>query len=202
MTKCDRHIWDTQDNEWCWKCEELTISEHIQKLTNMKVIFLDIDGVLATDKQFMGNRNKFNQKNDWAKELRVPYGFDKGCVKVFNEILEKTEAVIVLSSDWKLHWDLSQLDTIFKENGVIRSPKFVTENLKSSFDLERNRFFEVDKFVKDYNVTEFIAIDDLDLRQGGLKPVDNFFLTKSGEGLKQTGLKDKIIKKLNEDINK
>ena len=23
--KCDRHIWDTQDKDWCWKCEELTI---------------------------------------------------------------------------------------------------------------------------------------------------------------------------------
>lgn len=170
----------------------------------MKIIFLDIDGVLATNRQFMGNRNKFNQKNPWSKELGVPYGFDKGCVKVFNEILEKTEAVIVLSSDWKLHWDLTQLDTIFKENGVIRSPKFVTENLKSSFDLERNRFFEVDKFIKDYGVTNFIAVDDLDLRQGGLKPVENFFLTKSGEGLKQIGLKDKIIKVLNDvqDNNK
>lgn len=168
----------------------------------MKVIFLDIDGVLATNRQFMGNRNKFNQKNPWAEELGVPYGFDKGCVKIFNEILEQTESVIVLSSDWKLHWNLSQLETIFKENGVIRSPKFITENLKASFDLERNRFFEVHKFIIDYGVTDFIAIDDLDLRQGGLKPVENFFLTKSGEGIKQTGLKEKILNKLNGDINK
>ena len=71
MTKCDKHIWDNQDNEWCWKCEEITNNEYIQNLKKMKVIFLDIDGVLATDKQFMGNRNKFNQKNDWAKELKV-----------------------------------------------------------------------------------------------------------------------------------
>jgi hypothetical protein len=150
----------------------------------------------------MGNQNKFNQKNPWAKDLGVPYGFDKGCVKVFNEILQQTESVIVLSSDWKLHWDLSQLETIFKENGVIRSPKFMTENLKAAFDLERNRFLEVHRFIIDYGVTDFIAIDDLDLRQGGLKPIENFFLTKSGEGLKQTGLKEKILNKLHGDTNK
>jgi hypothetical protein len=32
--KCDRHIWDTDDTEWCWKCEELTINENKQKYEN------------------------------------------------------------------------------------------------------------------------------------------------------------------------
>ena len=29
--KCDRHTWDTDDREWCWKCEELTINENKKK---------------------------------------------------------------------------------------------------------------------------------------------------------------------------
>ena len=29
--KCDKHIWDTDDREWCWKCEELTINENKKK---------------------------------------------------------------------------------------------------------------------------------------------------------------------------
>jgi hypothetical protein len=29
--KCDRHTWDTDDKEWCWKCEELTINENKKK---------------------------------------------------------------------------------------------------------------------------------------------------------------------------
>jgi len=29
--KCDRHSWDTDDREWCWKCEELTLKENKQK---------------------------------------------------------------------------------------------------------------------------------------------------------------------------
>jgi len=29
--KCERHSWDTDDREWCWKCEELTINENKKK---------------------------------------------------------------------------------------------------------------------------------------------------------------------------
>ncbi len=29
--KCDRHNWDTEDNEWCWKCEEITLQENNEK---------------------------------------------------------------------------------------------------------------------------------------------------------------------------
>jgi hypothetical protein len=29
--KCDKHSWDTDDKEWCWKCDELTIKENIEK---------------------------------------------------------------------------------------------------------------------------------------------------------------------------
>lgn len=26
--KCERHMWDTLTDGWCWKCEELTINEN------------------------------------------------------------------------------------------------------------------------------------------------------------------------------
>lgn len=29
--RCEKHIWDTKDAEWCWRCEELTIQENKQK---------------------------------------------------------------------------------------------------------------------------------------------------------------------------
>jgi len=32
--RCERHIWDTEDREWCWKCEELTTQENKQKYEN------------------------------------------------------------------------------------------------------------------------------------------------------------------------
>lgn len=32
--KCDRHMWDTSDREWCWKCEELTLEENKKRYEN------------------------------------------------------------------------------------------------------------------------------------------------------------------------
>jgi len=32
--KCDRHTWDTNDREWCWKCEELTLKENKVRYEN------------------------------------------------------------------------------------------------------------------------------------------------------------------------
>ena len=168
----------------------------------MKVIFLDIDGVLATNKEFAMNRTKFQTKYPEAKEIHIPYPFNPGCVEVFNEILEETGAIIVLSSDWRLHWDLEELDKIFKFNKVIKSPEFITHKLKRkmSSDLEDDRSYQIDMWVLTNKPTQWVAIDDLNLTSLG----ENFIKTKDSEGLKQTGLKDKIIKILNDgqDNNK
>jgi HAD domain in Swiss Army Knife RNA repair proteins len=162
-----------------------------------KYIFLDIDGVLATDREFMMNRNKFIQKNPWARELHVPYGWNKDCVKIFNEILEATYAKIILSSDWRLHWNMDELDVIFKGNGVIKSPEGATgiSKRKLSSDLEDDRSWQIKNYVNADVPERWVAIDDLTLTSLG----ENFVQTRSSEGLKQTGLKDKIIKKLNHE---
>lgn len=163
----------------------------------MKVIFLDIDGVLATNKEFAMNRTKFQTKHPEALEIRIPYPFNSGCVKILNEILEITNAIIVLSSDWRFHWDLKDLDKIFKFNGVVKSPVAITSKIKRkmSSDLEDDRAFQINTYVNNMLPDTWVAIDDLNLSSLG----DNFVKTKDSEGLKQTGIKDKIIKILNND---
>jgi len=166
----------------------------------MKVIFLDIDGVLATTKQYFTNRTKFREKNIDAKELNLPYPWDKECVDVFNEILDATNAVIVLSSDWKHHWSLEEIDKVFKWNGVIKSPIAYTPNDSVSFgNLTMNRAWEIEKYIREVGVDDYVVIDDLwvnkYMKSNGSD--HRAFITRESEGLKQTGLKDKIIKKLN-----
>jgi hypothetical protein len=165
----------------------------------MKIIFLDIDGVLATNKEYSTNRTKFMEKYPWAKELRVPYGWNKGCVEILNEILDSTNAEIVISSDWRFHWDLDELDIIFKENGVKKSPLFGTikNKRKMSSDLEDDRVYQISEWVKLNKPEKWVAIDDMNLSSLG----PNFFRTKDSEGLKQTGFKEKIIKYLNNDTD-
>ena len=163
----------------------------------MKIIFLDIDGVLATHKEFGMNRTKFQTKHAEAKEIHIPYPFNSGCVKIFNEILDETNAIIVLSSDWRFHWDLNDLDKIFKFNGVKKSPIAITSKIKRklSSELEDDRSYQIKNYVNETLPDVWVAIDDLNLSSLG----DNFIRTKDMEGLKQTGIKEKIIKILNND---
>lgn len=162
----------------------------------MKIIFLDIDGVLALDKEFFTNREKFCKKYPVANELRIPYPWNKGAVKIFNDILEKTNAEIVLSSDWRQYWNLNELDRIFKFNGVIKSPISITDipKHKSNFFLADDRIEQIKKYIDKYGVKEYVVIDDLNMEHGF---GDRFFLTYSNDGIKRTNLDNKIIKRLN-----
>lgn len=141
------------------------------------------------------NRTKFQTKHPEAKEIRIPYPFNQECVKIFNEILDKTNAIIVLSSDWRFYWDLTDLDKIFKFNGVIKSPIGITSKIKRklSSELEDDRSFQIKTYVDETLPNSWVAIDDLNLESLG----PNFVRTKDSEGLKQTGVKEKIIKILN-----
>ena len=150
-------------------------------------IFLDIDGVLATVKQF----NLTHNSKSWIRKYYV-YPFDKKCVKVLNEILTITDADIIISSDWRNYYSLEELRDIFIINGVKKLPVGVTPIYPTSMSLlEKNRAGEILKYVEENDLTNWIAIDDLPLSHW-LK--DRFFMCKNEwEGIKQSGLKQKIL---------
>lgn len=185
----------------------------------MKVIFLDNDGVMCLSEQW-GTRakkiKKFLQENPDVRENDAPGyikmdNFDSKAVKILNSILLHTDAEIVVSSDWKLYCTLEELQEMFNKYGVYKSPIGTTPNFltyKSKFgfskeDLEQNRISEIKSWLKEHpEVTHWVAVDDLDLGEkfgpisgnsnGGLT---NFVLTpKSTEGIKQCGIKEKILK--------
>ena len=62
----------------------------------------------------------------------------------------------------------------------------------TTMNLEEERTYQINLYVEEHKPENWIAIDDLKLDLG-----DRFFKTKSNMGIKQTGLKDKIINKLN-----
>ena len=157
-------------------------------------IFLDIDGVLATTHQYYTNRKKWHDMYDC-------YRFDEKCVKVFNEILSKTDPVIILSSDWKLRYNLEIMNEIFKWNAVNAVVTDITDNLwgvkfKSVAQLQDCRADEILKYVHENQIENWLAIDDLDLSPW----IDeqHFVRTpRANEGIKQSGIKDKILNILN-----
>ena len=155
-------------------------------------IFLDIDGVLATSHQFHTNNKK------WPDYGR--YRFDDKCVKVFNEILKKTNARIVLSSDWKLNYSIEAMNNIFEVNRIEGKVSDITSSLwkvkfTSFAQLQDCRADEILKYVHEHDIEHWIAIDDLDLSPW--IPDEHFVCTpRANEGIKQSGVKNKIIKKM------
>ncbi len=136
---------------------------------SIKTIFLDIDGVLV-----------LNEAGEPHPENAHP--FDKECVRALNEILNETNAIIILSSTWKKVWDLKRLDFIFKFNGVVKSPLDITDDLN-------NREKEITDYVQRKRITDFVILDDMDLV---IFP-KHFVRCNMHEGLKQEGVKERTI---------
>jgi hypothetical protein len=157
------------------------------------IIFLDIDGVMSTFNEYNRNRKKFWDKYDICETLRLPYEFNSGCVKILNEILQETDADIVLSSDWRMHWNLQELGNIFNFNKIIKCPIDVTEVIPTSLaDLEKNRAHEIDIYIEKHSIENYVIIDDLNLLP--YVPKNRFVQTIEREGLKQSNIKQKILK--------
>ena len=191
----------------------------------MKVIFLDHDGVICLSDNW-GNR--FKKQKSWGKRklsmstlsMPVEYRFDNfdvKAVKVLNEILEETGAEIVVSSDWKRWATVEEMGEYYESKGIIKKPIALTTNLgqcnwyngmtwiwSPRWDLEMTRVIEIKQFLHDHpEVTHWVAVDDLDMGKNGEDwkdwGLDNFVLTpSSNEGIKQSGIKDKILKFLND----
>ena len=151
--------------------------------------------------------------------------FDKKAVKVLNEILEETGAEIVVSSDWRLHANLEELGDYYESQGIIKRPIAVTDIFKDIFpkewnafryraELELERSMEIGHWLENHpEVTHWVAVDDLNMSPEFLSKyfsnnenedknpgLNNFVLTpRSREGIKQSGVKEKIIKFLTND---
>ena len=196
----------------------------------MKIVFLDHDGVICLDNNW-GSRRKKQKKWEGMKlsmdrkGIPVEYrfdNFDQKAVSVLNEILDETDAEIVVSSDWK-HWaTVEEMGEYYEIQGIKKKPIDFTKNLgqcsfqdKKSFqwsytyDLEQSRYVEITQYLMDHpEITQWVAVDDLHMgkhvensKYGAFDRDDwgltNFVWTpRCFEGIKQSGVKDKILKYL------
>jgi len=166
------------------------------------------------------NPNSPDSKHDAPVEVRFD-NFDEKAVRVLNEILENTGAEIVVSSDWRFHANLEELGDYYTSQGIIKRPIAVTHRtedinpelwrvMRFRADLELERSIEIlDWLEKNPQVTHWVAVDDLDMsieylskhfaakepEDEGKPGLTNFVHTpRSNEGIKQSGVKEKIIK--------
>lgn len=144
--------------------------------------------------------------------------FNKKAIGVLNEILEETGAEIVVSSDWKRWATVEEMGEYYESQGIKKKPIGFTKSVNDctcynpqtfvwspKWELEQVRSIEINQYLVDYpEITHWVAIDDLNMgipqthdtwgdmvMEWGLS---NFVLTPRGsEGIKQSGIKDKIL---------
>jgi len=148
----------------------------------IKVIFLDIDGVLNSNAY-----DRSRKENDGnIDETRLP---------LLRRIVEETEAKIVLSSTWRTHWnkDRSLCDSV----GRALDALFAAEQLEI-FDKtpevpENDRAEEIRMWLNQNQTAErFVILDDIRFGWGDLQ--ENLVSTnyRIGRGLEERHVRESI----------
>lgn len=159
----------------------------------MKVIFLDIDGVL--------NSNFRNVKNQ--KELSDGKFIDETRVQLLAEIIIKTNAMIVLHSGWRLWFDdminpirdeAKYLVNILEKNGlkiVDKTPDLTTDEIRRIRKFSFVKAQEILMWIEQHkDIDSYIVLDDLDLSIDTIK--NNLIMTDSTIGLSEGNVLDAI----------
>ena len=137
----------------------------------MKVIFLDVDGVLTTCSYHNPDTNHINPEK----------------VQILSQTVNRTGAKIVLTSTWKMGYDKDSgkkedyyniLEKVLTEYGLEifditddipeknKNPLPQTFSLKDLDNVEgvhgTGRAAEVEKWIRDHSVEDFVILDDED----------------------------------------
>ena len=185
----------------------------------MNVLFLDHDGVICLENNF-GSRFKKNKgPRGYTNLMDMPVNerfdnFDKKAIIVLNQIIEKTDCEIVVTSDWRSWASVEDMGEYYLEQGIIKRPLDYTPSINNvevpkdfkwhpDFNLEQERFLEINDWIKKNKPDKWVAIDDLYLGLTSVSPSgvqkQNWGLTNFVwspvlyEGIKQTNVKEKIL---------
>ncbi|MHB8407765.1 MAG: HAD domain-containing protein [Acidiferrobacterales bacterium] len=144
----------------------------------MKVIFLDIDGVLNSDQWF---KVIGRPCTEWEDHI------DPQAVLLLNLIIEKTGAKIVLSSSWRAIWaerDLAKNAAEEMTKVLSRAGGFLGEIVGCTpFLWSAERGLEIAKYLEDHwqEIEEYVAIDDITLMDP--LPASNVVTTSWATGM-------------------
>ena len=149
----------------------------------MKVIFLDLDGVLNTP----------------SSESRCGeyIGIDDEKVEKLKKIVEKTKAEIVLISTWKKYWRKEEkLKPLQDYSANYLDEKLAKQGLKAidkTKDKADGRYLSRGESILEYvyrnNVENYIILDDCQFDYDGCDLTDNYIKTNQIEGLSEQQVK-------------
>lgn len=124
----------------------------------MKIIFLDLDGVLNSENFFSKRRNNFFLPQEGDSQI------NPSAVELLNELLDRTNAKLVLSSTWRLGRNgLEKTKIALRAAGFQFNHRFigVTPNLVyADIETEATRGDEIQAWLTGREVEAFVILDD------------------------------------------
>jgi hypothetical protein len=130
----------------------------------MKVLFLDHYGVLCLSTKPV-TRTEFSMPtSDEFADTGITFfsDFDPDAVSVLNDILQRTGAEIVISSDWKRETTLSGMCEFYQKQGIKKMPLAYTDWLPGAPTYHEQRATEISTWLAQHpEITHWAAVDDL-----------------------------------------
>lgn len=120
----------------------------------MKVIFLDIDGVLNSAAFMKARAKNFNTVNKEERDRWLDM-LDQEAVKLLNQAVEATNAKIVISSTWRILHSVNKLTSFLKEKDFIGKIIDATPRFSG-----KPRGDEIQAWLDKNQVDDFVIVDD------------------------------------------
>ena len=136
-------------------------------MSKRKVLFLDIDGVLNTERHY-----EYCCKNHVASDERFGYPFDPEAVANLKKNIDEIGAEIVISSSWKF-WGLSTMIDLWKRRNLPGkvigiTPQAMSDEMLQNADLTKMEMLplkgsEIKGWLSEHkrNVAQYAILDDV-----------------------------------------
>lgn len=127
----------------------------------MKLIFLDVDGVLNSEEYIVKEHDRLGHEiyvKTYLQQGGIP--FDPKCLKFLKYIIDKTNALICVSSTWRLSKDKRERLNLILGSYADRIIGYIPY-----FGFEKARGFEIEQFLNNLKeikcpLENYIIIDD------------------------------------------
>lgn len=139
----------------------------------MKAIFLDLDGVLNCEAQWMH-----------------PYTLDQNCIKNFCAFAKKYKGDIILVSSWRIGWESLKKETQSPQINNLEkclSPYGIRIKDKTP-NYKKTRFELISYYLKRHPYDDYIIIDDDESEYPEGKP-ERLYLVNAKCGFTETDVK-------------
>lgn len=168
-------------------------SNNIEDQSGINIIFLDIDGVLNTQNsintQIAENKGRYNESAQ-----RYLYDFDENAMENLKDIIDTSNASIVLTSTWRLNDMLmEELISQFEKNDI-DAEKIIGKTPDLHDEKKDNlRAYEIEQWLNnsEEKINRFVILDDID--DMGKYTKSNLVVSNKFDGLTEK-LKNKAIK--------